>query len=501
MPPITNFITFASAPGGDDWDTFSMGAGTIATMTSTIADITYNPSYPNTTAATQFNPKYISGGPTPYTYVPMTNKTTSGLYASMSPYAAMYVTPEEAASGAWGTQPVSGWWVYGPGAPTNPGGDGNFLYNNRVAWPTGALGDGYFATHNGYVHPMGVVWLSDYTGDTGEGGTDSWTPPLALLPLDTALQTITWTMTSADTATVVSSGLDIIDATKTTQLASSGGGPRLWNGTEANSYGATNKVFASAALCNDWWEDNYQAWIRQDGGPWITMHGGTPNTEGQAHGDIHVDTQVDYNDIGTGSWTTSGWVPHAAGQVTEMHVFARGALGLPGDETVLIAERLEDSATSLAATSGGWLRANQSYDEQLEALSPATALQANDGNYPRLRSIGAGASVDLSLDVKFNSESTMDTWLAAQDLSTMRARLTITEGGVVISQAISQPYDTNSTGSTAGQPNNPQVRMKLDAADFTIGTYPTEGTTATDWVGKPEGWTLSSGVLIEYFYP
>ena len=198
-------------------------------------------------------------------------------------------------------------------------------------------------------------------------------------------------------------------------------------------------------------------------------------------------------------------------EVTEL--YRRNVLAPGGFETVyikasgttetivLVAERLEDSATNMAATSSGWLRSNQSYDDRLEAFSPPTALQANDGNYPRLRSIGAGASVDLSLDVKFANETTMNTWLAAQDLSTMRARLTITEGGVVISQAISQPYDTNSTGSTAGQPNNPQVRMKLDTADFITGPYPTEGTTATDWVGKPEGWTLSSGVLIEYFYP
>jgi hypothetical protein len=501
MTPITSFITFAGAPGGDDWDTFSMGAGTIQTMTSIVADITYNPSYPNETASSQFNPRYKGLGVSPYMYVPMTSLVSPVLYDFMAPYAAMYVTPEEAASGAWGTQPVSGWWVYGPGAPSSPTQNGNFIYNLPVAWPTGAIGDGYFGTHNGYVHPMAVVWLSDYTGDTGEGGTDTWTPPLALLPLAAALQTITWTMTSADTATVVSSGLDIIDATKTTQLASSGGGPRLWNGAEANKYGATNKVFASAALCNDWWEDNYQAWIRQDGGPWITMHGGTPNTEGQAHGDIHVDTQVDYNDIGTGSWTTLGWVPHAAGQVTEIYVFARGALGLPGEETVLIAERLEDYATSMTTTTQGWLKANQSYDEQLDAFSPTTALRANDNNYPRLRHIGAGASVDIIMDVKFNDVTEMNTWLGAQDLSTLRARLTITEGGVVTHIATSQPYDTNSTGSIINSNTQPQVRMKLDTADFTTGTYPTAGTSATDWTGKPEGWTLSSGVLIEFFHP
>ena len=182
--------------------------------------------------------------------------------------------------------------------------------------------------------------------------------------------------------------------------------------------------------------------------------------------------------------------------ITNFHTFAAPA----GETVVLIAERLEDSATDMVATSGGWLRANGSYDETLEAYSPTTALAADDGNYPRLRSIGTGASMDLSLDVRFNSKATMETWLAAQDQSTLRARVTITEGGVVTHIATSQPYDTNSTGSTVLS-NSPQVRMKLDVADWTTGTYPTSGTSATDWVGKPEGWALSSGVLIEYFHP
>ncbi len=172
-----------------------------------------------------------------------------------------------------------------------------------------------------------------------------------------------------------------------------------------------------------------------------------------------------------------------------------------GDTVVLVCERLEDYATDMVGTTQGWLRANGSYDEQLEALSPTTAVRANDGNYPRLRSIGSGNSMDLSLDVKFEDQGEMNTWLAAQDLDTMRARVTITEGGSVIAQATSDPYNINSTGSTAGGSNNPQVRMKIDVNEWTTGTYPTSGTSSTDFVGKPEGWTTSSGVLIEYFYP
>lgn len=173
----------------------------------------------------------------------------------------------------------------------------------------------------------------------------------------------------------------------------------------------------------------------------------------------------------------------------------------PTETVVLIAERVEDYATDMVVTGQGWLRAAGSYDEQLEAFSPTTALRSNDSTYPRLRSVGAGASVDLSLDVEFFDESTMQTWLAAQDLDTMQARVTITEGGVVISQAISEPYNTNNTGVIAGGVNNPQIRMKIDANEWTVGTYPTEGTDENNWVGKPEGWTKSSGVLIEYFYP
>lgn len=171
----------------------------------------------------------------------------------------------------------------------------------------------------------------------------------------------------------------------------------------------------------------------------------------------------------------------------------------PSETVVLVAERLEDSATDMRATTQGWLRSNSSYVEQLSAVSPTTAI-VNDGTYPRLRSLGAEPFQDLSLDIKFTSSASMNTWVAAQDLSSLRARLTITEGGSVIAQATSQPYDTNSTGSTTGG-NNAQVRMKLDVVDFTTGVAPKEGTDVDNWVGKPQGWTLSSGVLIELFYP
>ena len=77
------------------------------------------------------------------------------------------------------------------------------------------------------------------------------------------LQTITWNMTGADTATVSSSGAAIINPVKTSQLSwgSGGGGgtPRLWNGEAAvgaanysNLSGGRYK-FTSGTTCRDWW--------------------------------------------------------------------------------------------------------------------------------------------------------------------------------------------------------------------------------------------------------
>jgi len=86
----------------------------------------------------------------------------------------------------------------------------------------------------------------------------------------TYLQEITWTMTGADTATVSSTGLAIINPSKTTQLTWSDGRPRIWNGSEADNYGASSGVFASAAACRAWW-DNYQAEIRFNGGSWENL--------------------------------------------------------------------------------------------------------------------------------------------------------------------------------------------------------------------------------------
>ncbi len=81
------------------------------------------------------------------------------------------------------------------------------------------------------------------------------TPAAATGPL----QTITWNMTGADTATVSSSGLAIINPVKTNQLAWTAGSCRFWNGAEAENGANYNTTsggrynFTSGATCRDWW--------------------------------------------------------------------------------------------------------------------------------------------------------------------------------------------------------------------------------------------------------
>jgi hypothetical protein len=100
------------------------------------------------------------------------------------------------------------------------------------------------------------------------------TPPtVQFIPAPAAagyLQEITWTMTGASTATITSSGLEIINPSKTTQLTWSNGQPRFWNGSEADNFGATSGFFASSAACRAWW-DNYQGEIRFNGGSWESL--------------------------------------------------------------------------------------------------------------------------------------------------------------------------------------------------------------------------------------
>lgn len=93
-----------------------------------------------------------------------------------------------------------------------------------------------------------------------------------------ALQVITWTMTSSDSATITSTGQNIINPSKTSQLRQGASGstqPRFWNGSEALNSGATLSFgrynFSSTAACRLWW-DNYSVTA--------TVNGGTPESLG-----------------------------------------------------------------------------------------------------------------------------------------------------------------------------------------------------------------------------
>ena len=84
-----------------------------------------------------------------------------------------------------------------------------------------------------------------------------------------ALQVITWTMTSSDSATVTSTGQNIINPSKTSQLKQSGTQPRFWNGSEALNSGATFSSgrynFSSATASGIWW-GNYSVSATVNGG-------------------------------------------------------------------------------------------------------------------------------------------------------------------------------------------------------------------------------------------
>ena len=134
------------------------------------------------------------------------------------------------------------------------------------------------------------------------------------------LQTMQWVLTDSSSGTVASTGLNIIDPTKNSGLEVNGG-PRFFNGTEANNYGATNKQFDTAAEGKAWWW-TYQARIRQDGGPWMVMDdpsSGVMYTSGP---------MTDYNNIGGGAfvWGSGVWVPQAQGQTIDIEIYNLGEL-------------------------------------------------------------------------------------------------------------------------------------------------------------------------------
>ncbi len=123
------------------------------------------------------------------------------------------------------------------------------------------------------------------------------------------LQTITWNMTGADTATVSSSGAAIINPSKTNQLTWAAGTPRFWNGEAAEDGANYNTLsggryhFSSGTTCRDWW-CQYAVSATLNGGNAISLNatstggsGGSRSVDGAVSGScqtsyINVDGNV-----------------------------------------------------------------------------------------------------------------------------------------------------------------------------------------------------------------
>jgi len=88
------------------------------------------------------------------------------------------------------------------------------------------------------------------------------------------LQEVTWTMTGASTATISSTGQDIINANHPTALSWGAGTPRLVNGSVAANSGATQSGsrynFDPASACRTWW-DNYKVEMEKNGGGFVSI--------------------------------------------------------------------------------------------------------------------------------------------------------------------------------------------------------------------------------------
>jgi hypothetical protein len=170
------------------WSAYQLGMGMINEFSTNGGNtIAFDLGYPDLTGANayEFNGSNSGGGTWPYLYGPRSRFATVGDKADMPPYAAIYISAAEAASGLTQAN-AEGWYVFGPGIDDNPGNSGYIEYApNPLAWPSASNStDGLLGVNNGYsAH---TVWLSDYTGGTGVGATDSWTePPMVAWPLST----------------------------------------------------------------------------------------------------------------------------------------------------------------------------------------------------------------------------------------------------------------------------------------------------------------------------
>jgi hypothetical protein len=163
----------------------------------------------------------------------------------------------------------------------------------------------------------------------------------------------------------------------------------------------------------------------------------------------------------------------------------------------LTMERQVGDPVDMTASGQGWLQGNSSYTT-ITGYNDILPIQ--NGQYPRLRSSGSGSSLDVWADMRFSSEAQRDAFLANPDidLDTMCVRVVIRDGSnQVISKGESEPFNVNSTG--VANPGSSNLQMKIDFDEWVEGAAPTGGTSATDWVGKPEGWALDSSVYFEVY--
>ena len=149
------------------------------------------------------------------------------------------------------------------------------------------------------------------------------------------VQTITWNLSNSSPEvadSITSSGLDIIDVTRTSGLMVSNTNaaafaPRFFNGTEANNYGAVGKSFTNVDDCRDWWR-NYDGRVRKNGGPWIRM---TDKTDGSDGDTIATPAwQPSYMNVGSNYalyWLDGDmWTAQQAGDVLDFEIYDAGDL-------------------------------------------------------------------------------------------------------------------------------------------------------------------------------
>jgi hypothetical protein len=154
--------------------------------------------------------------------------------------------------------------------------------------------------------------------------------------------------------------------------------------------------------------------------------------------------------------------------------------------------------TNIVATTSGWLRANTSYTN----IQSATAtVPIQDGNYPRIRVTGSGASRDCNIDVAFGSTTARDNFLAENDPTSMCVRLTVTDiNGTIIGMGESDPLTTDGSPWPPSATND-RIQTKIDVDDFIVGIAPNNGSSEVDWDGINEGYILNGGYTIEFFTP